>query len=49
MNEALAQKFFGSMNVIGKVFSKVGLSERPDTPMQIVGVVQDSKYLDCGK
>ena len=46
VNEALARKFFGSVNVVGKVFSKVGLSEKPDTPMQIVGVVRNSKYLD---
>jgi len=46
VNEALARKFFGSVNVTGKVFSKVGLSEKPDTPMQIVGVVENSKYRD---
>ena len=46
VNEALARRFFGSPDVIGKVFRKVGLSERPEAPMEIVGVVRDSKYLD---
>jgi predicted permease len=46
VNAALARKFFGSPNVVGKFFRRVGQSEQPDTPMQIVGVVEDAKYHD---
>jgi putative ABC transport system permease protein len=44
VNESMAKKFFGSVDVVGKVFRIVGLDQKLGPPVEIVGVVQDAKY-----
>ena len=43
VNETFAKAYFGGDNPIGRQFS---FTEHPDTPVEIVGVVKDSKYAD---
>ena len=44
VNQALARKFFPNLNPIGRYFRKEELPGKPVPPIQIVGVVKDSKY-----
>jgi predicted permease len=44
VNEALARKFFGSWNAVGKTYRKV--SDQIQPSVEIVGVVRDAKYRD---
>jgi predicted permease len=48
VNESFAKRFFGTTNVVGRHFStKLPASKSP--PIQIIGVVGDSKYNDLKK
>jgi predicted permease len=45
VNEAFAKKYFSGENPVGRTFTILGFSAtRPDRPMQIVGMVADTKY-----
>ena len=45
VNEAFARKFFPNMDPVGKLFRRVeGIAGKPPTPIQIIGLVKDSKY-----
>jgi putative ABC transport system permease protein len=44
VNETFARRFFHKMNCVGKYFKKVEDAGKPAVPVQIVGLVRDSKY-----
>jgi putative ABC transport system permease protein len=45
VNEAFAKKFFSGENPVGRTFTILGfVATRPDRPMEIVGLVADTKY-----
>ena len=45
VNEAFAKKYFNGENPVGKTFTILGFTAtRPDRPMEIVGMVADTKY-----
>ncbi len=46
VNETFAKKIFGGANPIGKVFKLEGEAGRPDRPIQVVGLVRDTKYYE---
>jgi predicted permease len=45
VNETLARRFFPNVNPIGKYFRIPGSDPSSSQPIQIVGIVKDSKYL----
>jgi predicted permease len=45
VNQALARKFFPKLNPIGRTFWLENVSGQPGPPIEVVGVVQDSKYV----
>ncbi|HYE87288.1 MAG TPA: ABC transporter permease, partial [Vicinamibacterales bacterium] len=45
VNEAFAKKYFSGANPVGRTFTILGFTAtRPDRPMEIVGMVADTKY-----
>ena len=44
VNQTLARTFFPGQNPIGRYFRTESVSGKPESPIQIVGVVKDSKY-----
>ena len=44
VNQSLARTFFPSLNPIGRYFQTESVAGKPQSPIQIVGVVKDSKY-----
>ncbi|HEX6163354.1 MAG TPA: ABC transporter permease [Vicinamibacterales bacterium] len=45
VNEAFAKKYFNGENPVGRSFTILGFTAtRPDRPMEIVGMVADTKY-----
>jgi putative ABC transport system permease protein len=45
VNEAFAKKYFSGANPVGQTFTILGFTAtRPDRPMEIVGMVADTKY-----
>jgi predicted permease len=45
VNEAFARKYFSGQNPVGRTFTILGFTAtRPDRPMEIVGMVADTKY-----
>ena len=43
-NQALARRFFSNLNSLGKTFRIEDSSGQPGPPIEVVGVVRDSKY-----
>jgi putative ABC transport system permease protein len=44
VNESFARKFFGTVNVVGRAYRDVAEGDKPQPPIQIVGVVTDARY-----
>jgi predicted permease len=44
INQTLARRFFANMNPVGKTFRIVQFSGQPSPPIEVVGLVKDSKY-----
>ena len=44
VNQALARRFFPNVNPIGKTFRIDDIGGKPGAPIEVVGIVQDSKY-----
>jgi predicted permease len=44
VNKTLAHRFFPNLNPVGKTFRITGESGKPGPPVEVVGVVKDSKY-----
>ena len=44
VNQTLARRFFPAMNPIGKTFRVVQSSGQPGPPIEVVGLIKDSKY-----
>jgi len=44
VNQTLARTFYPGLNPIGRYFQTESVSGKPQSPIQIVGVVRDSKY-----
>ncbi len=44
INHTLARKFYPNLNPIGRYFHFQGAAGQPEPPIQIVGLVKDSKY-----
>jgi putative ABC transport system permease protein len=45
VNEAFAKKYFSGANPVGQTFTILGFTAtRPDRPMEIIGMVADTKY-----
>jgi predicted permease len=44
VNQTLARRFFPHMNPLGKTFRIAEVSGKPGPPVEVVGVVRDSKY-----
>ena len=46
VNEAFAQKFLGTSDVLGRRIATINGANEPDTVYEIIGVVRNQKYLD---
>src|SRR6266540_2069776 len=46
VNQAMARYFFGNANPLGKHFSLPAPPDKPPEPIEIIGVVKDTKYRD---
>jgi predicted permease len=44
VNQTLAHRFFPNLDPVGKTFRITGESGKPGPPIEVVGVVKDSKY-----
>ncbi len=44
VNQTLARRFFPSLDPIGKTFRIRGIDGNPGPPIEVVGVIRDSKY-----
>jgi predicted permease len=44
VNQTLAHRFFPSLDPVGKTFRIEDVSGKPSSPIEVVGVVRDSKY-----
>ncbi len=44
VNQTLARRFFPNLNPLGKTFRIIGSSGQPGPPIEVVGLVKDSKY-----
>ncbi len=44
VNQTLARRFFPNLNPIGKTFRIMDIAEKPGAPIEVVGVIKDSKY-----
>jgi putative ABC transport system permease protein len=44
VNQTLARKFFPGVNPAGRTFQVSGIGGKPGAPVEVVGVVKDSKY-----
>ena len=44
VNQTLARRFFPNLNPVGKTFRIEGVSGQPGPPVEVVGVMRDSKY-----
>jgi predicted permease len=44
VNQTLAQRFFPNLNAIGKTFRVMDVGDKPGPPIEVIGVIRDSKY-----
>jgi predicted permease len=44
VNQTLAHRFFPNLNPIGKTFRIMDIGGKPGPPIEVVGVIRDSKY-----
>jgi putative ABC transport system permease protein len=44
VNQSMANRFFGAVNPVGKIYRTKGVGDVLDPPVEIIGVVKDAKY-----